>query len=131
MAKERCHALPSNDSETRSNDSLDGAARVITLPLMARTKKGRPSTEGARLLAKWLSDNERSGADLAVELGVTTSNVTQWVGEVIRPRDHMRRAIERITGIPCESWMTAEERRIAEGPSRRPPSRAGTGGAAS
>jgi hypothetical protein len=33
-----------------------------------------------------------------------------WLDGTIRPRDHNRVAIHRLTGIEPESWRTAEER---------------------
>ncbi len=66
--------------------------------------------EGAVLLTAKLTP-AMSQRDLADALGVTPQAVSAWVSGRARPGSVHREAIERITGIPAESWLTTKERR--------------------
>lgn len=53
---------------------------------------------------------------LALALGVSQPAVSGWASGKTRPETHhMRRAIERLLGIPADDWMTPEERDTANG----------------
>ncbi len=43
------------------------------------------------------------------------ASVSMWKDGRVRPRSHLRKAIERATGISENDWLTTEERRVAEG----------------
>ncbi|MDB4946211.1 MAG: hypothetical protein JWP97_5745 [Labilithrix sp.] len=55
-----------------------------------------------------------SQSALARALGVKQPSVSEWVRMRARPESHLRKAIERLLGIPEVDWMTDDERRIAE-----------------
>lgn len=58
---------------------------------------------------------EMSQSDLAKSLGVKQPSVSEWVRMNTRPESHLRKAIERLLGIPENDWMTDAELAIANG----------------
>lgn len=55
---------------------------------------------------------ERSRTWLAGILGISQAAVSQWLAteNPTRPDTRHRGTIERLTGIPADAWLTAEER---------------------
>lgn len=47
--------------------------------------------------------------ELAAQLGVGENTVYFWKVGFRRPRSEIRDAIERILGVPADSWLTATE----------------------
>lgn len=70
-------------------------------------------TEGRQLLDAALKQPGRSQSWLARLLEIRQPAVSQWVRGNSRPEPHFRLALQRLLGIPAESWMTAKERKIA------------------
>jgi len=73
----------------------------------------REMSEGARQLGDALSPKLTQKA-LAQALGVTPQAVSSWVVGRARPSPPLRAAIERITGIPADAWLTDQERALIE-----------------
>lgn len=69
------------------------------------------------MLNEWLKANGHNQSWLASMLGISETAVSKWcrTEPTARPSAHHRVAIERITGIPADSWMTTAERRVAYG----------------
>ena len=73
-----------------------------------------PAGEALRVALDPATPNARSQSDLARVLGVSQPSVSEWVRLRARPESHLRKAIERVLGIPEDDWMTDAERQIAE-----------------
>lgn len=73
-------------------------------------------TLGARLLREWLDANKdtRSQRVLADTLGLKQPSVSAWLRGESRPEDHLREAIEILTGIPRDSWRRPTEQDTVE-----------------
>ena len=73
-------------------------------------------TEGrAGLIAYFSLPDAVSQAELARRVGVSGASVSAWKAGTSRPEPHYRQALEREIGLGRETWMTAEERAIAQG----------------
>lgn len=67
-------------------------------------------TEGARRLREWIEgDAVRSQTQLAEALGVSQPSVSAWLRGDSRPEDHLREALELLTGIPRALWRRDAE----------------------
>lgn len=65
------------------------------------------------LLRAYLEDPaypERGQTWLADLLGISQAAVWQWLHTGNRPLQQHREALERLAGIPADSWLSAEER---------------------
>lgn len=83
-----------------------------------------PRTRASAALRKALApgaDQRMSQRELAKQLGIASASVSAWKDSTARPEVHFRRAVERLLGIPFDDWMTAAEKRIADGPRARSP----------
>jgi transcriptional regulator with XRE-family HTH domain len=67
-------------------------------------------SEGAAKLAA-LFAAPLSPASLAYALGISQQAVSNWTRGVNVPSTVHRIAIEKLTGIPADAWLTEEERK--------------------
>lgn len=88
------------------------------------------STAGQKRLKTWLSADKksRSQAALARLLGVTQPAVSQWLRGVSRPEMPHRVAIEHLTGIHADEWLSKGETRALAGAIQRIDRSTGTDG---
>lgn len=61
-------------------------------------------------LEAWLSHKNRTQADLARKLGVTSPSVYAWRTRASRPVPLLREMIKRLTNIPESAWEFPSER---------------------
>lgn len=93
------------------------------------------STPARDALLAWLGVQApgHSQAALAQVLGLNQSSVSLWVSGRSRPEPPMRKALELVTGIPEDDWLTLEERALVERvrgkikPARKPSKRRRSG----
>jgi transcriptional regulator with XRE-family HTH domain len=71
-------------------------------------------TDGARQLLAWLKKTGKSQRELAELLGIKQPSVSAWCTGSGRPDSVHREALERITGIDRNAWLTAAERRLLQ-----------------
>lgn len=71
-----------------------------------------PKVNAAKLLAKFLRDNDLTLADVAKGIACAKSAAGQWLSGIQRPRAEIRDAIGIWTGfaVPPAEWLTARER---------------------
>ena len=81
---------------------------------MRMTMVAMGKTEGAVQLVAWLKKSGMSQRELAETLGVKQPSVSRWLTGG-RPDPVYREAIERVTGIDRNAWLTTEERRLLRG----------------
>lgn len=72
-------------------------------------------TKGAEDLGRWLEAREWSQDRFGRELYrgkpvIAQGTVSQWISGDSRPRQVHLVAIERMTGIDSDAWLTADER---------------------
>ena len=68
---------------------------------------------GHKLLQKWLDRTKTTRAKLAVLLDITPQTVSGYLVDGHRPSFQYREMLQKIAGVPVESWLTAEEKRYA------------------
>lgn len=59
---------------------------------------------GRRLLRAWLDRSRKQQKDLAAELGITDSYLSQVLSGIRRPKLEILIRIESVTGVPVSSW---------------------------
>ena len=76
----------------------------------------RPRRGGSELLRDFFAPppQRMSQKQLADALGISQQAVSMWVHGKARPSSEHWRAIERLTGIPVDSWIDEAEQRDAE-----------------
>lgn len=55
-------------------------------------------------LREWCDGIHGRKAELARACGVNSSNVSHWLARSLRPAPEHRATVERLTGIPADSW---------------------------
>jgi len=63
-------------------------------------------------LAKALSAQGRNQVWLAGILGVSQPSVSAWLTGRSKPEGAYRIALERLFSIPCDAWLSIDERRL-------------------
>ncbi len=95
--------------------------RTYTL-LMAKRAPGRKThrnTEGRRRLASYLKPvGSVAQATLAATMNIGQQTISAWKRGTCRPEPHHRDALERIAGIPAESWYSPDELAMSRGAPR-------------
>lgn len=76
-------------------------------------RKPMKRTEGRRLLLVVLAKNTEHS--VATSVKASQQAVSSWKKGSSRPETHFRDALERVYGIPRDSWLTAGELAIARG----------------
>lgn len=67
------------------------------------------STPGHHQLREWLTRSHKMQKELALALGITQAYLSQVLGGFRRPKLEILMAIERLTGVPVESWADISE----------------------
>lgn len=77
-----------------------------------------PGVAGARAveaLAEWLARFHLRQSELADLLEVHPATISQWLTGSQRPQVVDRLALQRLTGVPMEWWLTERERELLDG----------------
>jgi len=71
-----------------------------------------PKVNAAKLLAKFLRENDLTLADVAKGIACAKSAAGQWLSGIQRPRAEIRDAIQVWTHgvVPAVEWLTSNER---------------------
>lgn len=78
---------------------------------MAYAHTHQVRTEGLDLLRAWMAEQPgRTQSFIAAQLGLNQSSVSGWLRCVSRPEPEQRAALQLLTGIPQEAWLTDAER---------------------
>jgi transcriptional regulator with XRE-family HTH domain len=64
---------------------------------------------GCRLFRAYLRGPSLSQREIARTLGTTEHVISSWKSGFRRPGDDFAAALERLTGVPADSWRTREE----------------------
>lgn len=67
------------------------------------------TSAGARRLLEIVRPPAETQAGIARKLGVTPQAVQKWLAGFSRPEQQHRAALERLVGIPADSWNEIEE----------------------
>lgn len=69
-------------------------------------------TDGARLLGEFLRRNGLTQLAAGRAIGVSDPTIHDWVTGAKRPRAHHREAVAVWTSseVPCDAWLTEQER---------------------
>jgi len=62
------------------------------------------TTKGTALLLQLVTPKQHTQASIARALGVTSEAVRHWCTGATKPKDKLRKKLERLTGIPSRSW---------------------------
>jgi transcriptional regulator with XRE-family HTH domain len=68
---------------------------------------GKP--HGRQLLRAWLERSVKQQNELARELGITDAYLSQALTGARRPKLEILVEIERVTGVPVESWVEIDD----------------------
>jgi transcriptional regulator with XRE-family HTH domain len=79
-----------------------------------------PAAEALRKLCS-PAPEQKTQQQIADDLGVKQQAVSLWMRGITRPGLTTRLAIEQLTGIPADAWMTAEDRKELKRISRMKP----------
>jgi len=75
-------------------------------------------TKGAEILRSLVSPKQHTQASIARELKVTPEAVRHWCTGSAKPKDKLRRRLEKLTGVPATSWdepvQQQEQRAVGE-----------------
>lgn len=63
------------------------------------------TSPGPQLLKEWISRSRLKQNELAARLDITDSYLSQVLSGLRRPKLEILVAIERMTGVPVESWV--------------------------
>ena len=68
------------------------------------------NTDGLRRLREWIAARELSQGEFAAKVKLKQQSVSQILRGVVTPSSGVLHAIEALTGIETEAWLTPEER---------------------
>jgi plasmid maintenance system antidote protein VapI len=77
------------------------------------TRPAVPSEAATKLRDYFHPAGRLTQVGVADALGVSQQSVSMWLKGRSRPSPPLREALERVTGIPVQSWLTEEERSSA------------------